>query len=180
MRVLMLVQQMDERDWLRAFIVRWVGALAKHVDHLDVVTLEAGAYTVPPNVAVHSLGKERGKNRARELMAFHNNMMRLAPRADVIFSHMTPRYVLLAAPYAALFRSRQVLWYTHRNPSRQLRLALRFCWRVATAMPDSFPISSPKVRALGHGVETEFYAPPHPLAPSPLRERGGTKQPSRL
>ena len=169
MRVLMLVQQIDERDWLRAFIVTWVRALAAHVDRLDVLTLERGEAWLPDNVYVRSLGKEGGKNRARELARFHQGMMELAPRADIIFSHMTPRYTLLAAPYAALFRKRQVLWYTHRNPSRQVRLALRFCWRVATAAPDSFPIQSPKVRTLGHGIDTAFYAPddgPKDMPPS--------------
>lgn len=159
MRVLMLVQQIDERDWLRAFIVTWVRALAAHVDRLDVLTLERGEAWLPDNVYVRSLGKEQGKNRARELMNFHRGMMALAPHADVIFSHMTPRYALLAAPYAALFRKRQVLWFTHRNPSRQVRLVMPFVWRVATAAPDSFPLKSPKVRVLGHGIDGGFYAP---------------------
>lgn len=159
MRVLMLVQQIDERDWLRAFIVAWVRALAGQVEAVDVITLEQGEAALPANVTVWSLGKEAGKNRARELGRFHRGMLRLAPRADVIFSHMTPRYTLLAAPYAALFGKRQVLWYTHRHASWQLRLAHLLCWRVTTAMPDSFPIPSAKVRALGHGIDTEFFAP---------------------
>ena len=159
MRVLMLVQQMDERDWLRAFIVTWVRALAAHVERLGVLTLERGEVWLPDNVYVRSLGKEQGKNRARELLNFHRGMMELAPHADVIFSHMTPRYALLAAPYAALFRKRQVLWFTHRNPSKQVRLAMPFLWRAATAAPDSFPVQSPKVRALGHGVDAGYYAP---------------------
>lgn len=159
MRVLMLVQQIDERDWLRAFIVTWARALAAHVDRLDILTLEHGEASLPDNVHVRSLGKERGKNRAREIINFHRGMMALAPHADVIFSHMTPRYALLAAPYATLFRKRQVLWFTHRHAGRQLKLALRLVWRVATAAPDSFPIPSRKVRALGHGVDTDFYEP---------------------
>ncbi len=159
MRVLMLVQQIDERDWLRAFIVDWVRALAAHVDQLDVITLEHGEATLPPNVTVRSLGKERGKNRLRALREFHRAMNELTPHADVIFSHMTPRYVLLAAPYARRFHKRQVLWFTHRQQSWQLRLALRLCWRVVTSVEDSFPIQSPKVRVLGHGIDTRFYAP---------------------
>lgn len=159
MHVLMLVQQMDETDWLRAFTVVWVRALAAHVDHIDVVTLERGPADLPSNVAVYSLGKEHGKNRARELWRFQGNVFGLARHADVIFSHMTPRYTWLAAPAATLWRRRQVLWYTHRHASRQLRVALAASWRVTTAMPDSFPVASPKVRALGHGIDTDFFAP---------------------
>lgn len=159
MRVLMLVQQMDERDWLRAFIVTWVRALAAHVDQLDVLTLENHGAAVPDNVRVYSMGKEQGKNRAREALNFHRHMTRLAPQADVIFSHMTPRYTWLAAPYAALFKKRQVLWFTHRYASPHLRLALAASWRITTATPESFPLASSKVRALGHGIDTDFYAP---------------------
>jgi glycosyltransferase involved in cell wall biosynthesis len=86
-------------------------------------------------------------------------MNELAPHADIIFSHMTPRYVLLAAPYARRFHKRQVLWFTHRQVSWQLKQALRLCWRVVTADDDSFPIQSPKLRVLGHGIDTRFYAP---------------------
>lgn len=165
MRVLMLVQQMDERDWLRAFIVDWVRALAAHVDQLDVITLEHGEATVPSNVTVRSLGKERGRNRLRELREFHRAMTELAPQADVIFSHMTPRYVLLAAPYARRYGKRQVLWFTHRQVSWQLTLALRLCWRVVTSVEDSFPIQSPKVRVLGHGIDSRFYSPDPSVPP---------------
>ena len=66
MRVLMLVQQIDERDWLRAFIVEWVRALASHVERVDVITLEQGEAALPDNVFVQSMGKERGKNRAAQ------------------------------------------------------------------------------------------------------------------
>jgi glycosyltransferase involved in cell wall biosynthesis len=107
-------------------------------------------------------------------------MLRLAPEADVIFSHMTPRYTVLAAPYATLFRKPQVLWYAHRHASRQLYLATACAWRVVTSMPGSYPIDTPKARMLGQGIETDFYAPAPPpkdmsmppISPSPRVERG--------
>ena len=159
MRPLMLVQALDERDWLRAFIVRWVCELAAHVERLNVIALEVGQANLPDNVRVFSLGKERHVGRAAELANFHGSMRRAVRDADVILSHMTPRYTLLAAPYAAIYGKRQMLWYTHRHASMQLRLALACCSRVVTAAPDSFPLSSPKVRVLGHGIDTDFYAP---------------------
>jgi glycosyltransferase involved in cell wall biosynthesis len=159
MRVVMLVQQMDERDWLRAFIVTWVRALAAKIERLDVITLEQGDFRVPENVTVYSMGKEAGKSRVRELWNFHRAMLRVTPKADVIFGHMTPLYNVVAAPYAALFGKRQVLWYAHRGVSLWLKLALGCCWRAVTSMPGSFPIESPKVRTLGQGIDTEFFAP---------------------
>jgi glycosyltransferase involved in cell wall biosynthesis len=80
----------------------------------------------------------------------------------MIFSHMIPRYVWLAAPYALLHRIPQVLWYTHWNVTGELRLALWLAARVATAVPESFPLRSRapnKVHALGHGIDAAFFAP---------------------
>ncbi|MBC6937457.1 MAG: glycosyltransferase [Chloroflexi bacterium] len=159
MRVLMIVQQVDESHWLRGFTVGWIRALAAQVAALDVLALEAAPTDLPDNVTVFSMGKERGKNRARELWNFQRGMLRFAPRADVIFSHMTPLYTILAAPYAALFGKKQVLWYTHRQVDTALRLADRLVWRVTTAVPDSYGIPSGKARALGHGIDTDFFAP---------------------
>jgi glycosyltransferase involved in cell wall biosynthesis len=159
MRVLMIVQLVDEREWLRGFTVGWIRALAAHVDHLDVLTLEAGKADLPANVTVTSMGKERGHNRLRELAGFHRALMDLGRDADVIFSHMTPRYTWLAAPYATAFRVPQMLWFTHRQVSLELRLALAASRWITTATETSFPIQSPKVRVMGHGVDTERYSP---------------------
>jgi glycosyltransferase involved in cell wall biosynthesis len=168
MRVLMITQRLDERDWLVSVIPRWVNALAQHVEHLDVVALEVGEYTPPANVCVYSMGKERGYGKLGKTLGFYRAMLPLIGKADAIFVHMIPRYAILAAPLTLLTRKPMSLWYTHRNPSRQLRIALRFCRRVMTAAPDSFPLQTDKLRVLGHGIDTDFYAPS-----PPLRVRGG-------
>ncbi len=159
MRIVMFVQQVDERDWLRAFTLDWIRGLAARVERVDVITLEQGKATLPANVFVHSMGKERGYGRVRELLEYYRILWHLIRHVDVLFCHMTPRYSWLAAPVAALFRKPQVLWYTHRQDDWELRLALMACRFVTTAVPDSFPIKSPKVRALGHGIDNNFFAP---------------------
>ncbi|GAB4450738.1 MAG: hypothetical protein Kow00120_21060 [Anaerolineae bacterium] len=159
MRVLMLVQQIDAGHWLRGFIVNWVRALAQRVDHLDVITLELGEAALPANVFVQSMGKERGFSRPHELWAFHRAITRVIRDVDVVFSHMTPRYTLVAAPYAMRYRKPQVLWFTHRTASAQLRLAMALCRRVVTAVPDSVAIPGPKVTAIGHGIDADLFAP---------------------
>jgi len=159
MRVLMIVQLVDEREWLRAFTVGWIRALAAQVDHLDVLTLEMGQAVLPDNVTVWSMGKERGYNRARELWEFHRVMRQVIGRVDVVFSHMTPRYTWLAAPYAAVYRKPQMLWFTHRQVSLELRMALACARWVTTAASDSFPLASPKVHVMGHGIDPTLFAP---------------------
>lgn len=159
LRVLMMVQQVDPSHWLRGFTVGWIRALAARVAHLHVLALEYNGADLPPNVTIHSMGKEHGKNRPRELARFYRALLTTAPEVDVIFSHMTPLYTVLAGPVALATRTPQVLWYTHQRVSPRLRLAERLAWRVTTAVPDSFGIDSAKARALGHGIDAGFFAP---------------------
>lgn len=159
MRVAMLVQKVDERDWLISFALEWIRALAARVDRVDVIALEQRQADLPANVFVQSMGKERGYSRVRELVTFYRALGGVIRDVDVIFSHMTPRYVLTSAPYAASFRKPQVLWFTHRQASLELRLATALSRYVVSAVPDSFPLPTPKLRVLGHGIDTDFYAP---------------------
>jgi glycosyltransferase involved in cell wall biosynthesis len=159
MRVLLIVQQVDERDWLRAFTLRWIRALAERVETLYVLTLEHGEAQLPANVHVFSMGKEKRLNRVLLLLNFYRHLFRLVGKVDAIISHMTPRYTYLAAPLAWLFNVPQLLWYTHNRANWELNWALRFARYALTAVPDSFPIHSSKVRVMGHGIDANFFAP---------------------
>ncbi|NJL94361.1 MAG: glycosyltransferase family 4 protein [Anaerolineae bacterium] len=159
MKVLMMVQQLDETHWLRGFTVGWVRALAAEVEHLHVLTLEDGPATLPANVTVASMGKEQGHGRAKQLAAYYRTLARVVPRVDWLFSHMTPRYTWLATPLAQLHRKPQMLWFTHRQVSTELRLALAAARWVSTASPQSFPLAHRKVQVLGHGIDATQFAP---------------------
>lgn len=160
MRLLMITQKLDAADPILAFTLDWVRELAARVEHLDVICLEdyTSAGELPPNVSSHSLGKDRGKNRIRELLTFYQLLIRLAPTVDAYFSHMVPRYTWLAAPIAGLFQIPQYLWYTHRTDSVELRLATMLCRAVFSAVPDSFPFATAKLNAVGHGINLQLFA----------------------
>ncbi len=170
MRIMMITQKIDPADPMLGFTLRWVQALAEHVDQVDVVCLEHpptnAPYlaTLPANVHTWSMGKERGFGRVRIMLAYLGVLLRLIRRVDVIFTHMVPRYVWLAAPLAFLFRKPQVLWYTHRHVGIELRLALFAARSIVTADQTSFPIKSRKVRVLGHGIDDAFFAPDPSIA----------------
>ena len=171
LHVVMFVQKVDENDWLLRFSVDWMRALAARVETLDVVALEnrATAGSLPANVHVHSLGKERRVGRLAELIAFQRIVARVGRRADVYFGHLTPRYTWLAAPWATLYHVPQCLWYTHRQINRELQVALRCVRWVVTAAPNSFPLPGPKVHVMGHGIDSSFYSPANSVIPDTLR-----------
>src|SRR5690606_12909793 len=100
-RVLMLTRRIDRDDPRAGFAHRWVEALARYprVEGVDVICLEMGEHALPPNVTVASMGKERGYGRLREMVEFARAINRVIRRTDVIFGHMIPRYVVVAAPW---------------------------------------------------------------------------------
>jgi len=168
-RVLMLTRRIDRDDPRAGFAHRWVEALARHprIEGVDVICLEMGEHALPPNVTVASMGKERGYGRLREMVEFARAINRVIRRTDVIFGHMIPRYVVVAAPWALLFRVPVVLWYTHRQVHLELRLAHALAQRVVTASPESFTLPSDKVTVIGHGIDMASFTP----GPAPAAER---------
>ncbi len=157
MRWLMLTRVLDPDDEALGFTVRWVEALAARLDHLDIICQTHTNPPLPPNVRFYSMGKERGAGCAAQAWNLTRHLRRLTPQADGIFAHMIARYVWFAAPWARLHRKPILFWYTHRQISRELRLADALATAVMTAAPSSYPLPSPKVRVMGHGVAAELF-----------------------
>ncbi len=169
MHVLMLTRRVDRDDWLAGFAHSWVTRLAAHprIEQLDVICLELGRTELPPNVRVASMGKERGAGRPARWWAFQRAIAPVIRQADVIFSHMIPRYALMAAPWALCCGVPIVQWYTHRQVTLELRLVHALAARVVTASPESFTLPSRKLTVLGHGIDLRRFQP----APQPAAER---------
>ena len=66
---------------------------------------------------------------------------------------------MLAAPFAKPRKVPMLLWYVHWNADRALRAATRLCAACLTVDPASFPLDSPKVRAIGHGIDLSRFTP---------------------
>jgi glycosyltransferase involved in cell wall biosynthesis len=160
MRVLMLTRRVDRDDARAGFVHTWIERLAGHprVECVHVICLESGVYELPDSVSVASMGKERGYGRLRELLEFQKAIAPAIGQVDVVFGHMIPRYVIVAAPWALLHRVPVVLWYTHRSVTPELRLAHALARRVVTASPESFRLPSRKVQVIGHGIDMARFA----------------------
>lgn len=167
LRLLLFNLATDADHQVLGFTSAWINALAPYCERIDVLTMQAGRLIVAPNVRVYSVGKERGWSEPRRALNFYGHLLRLllTRRYDVCFAHMMPLFALMGAPLLALWRVPLVLWYTHRQKTRVLAAATWWTRRVVTAAPSSFPIATPKLRALGHGIDTDFYQPAaHPSA----------------
>jgi glycosyltransferase involved in cell wall biosynthesis len=71
---------------------------------------------------------------------------------------MIPLYVVLAAPLVRTRRTPLLLWYTHWKASPTLRVAERLATTIVSVDRRSFPLDSPKVRPIGHGIDVGEFA----------------------
>ena len=160
-KLLLFNLRTDAADPILGFTTGWINALASRYQVVDVLTMHAGRLALADNVTVHSVGRELGLSEVRRAVNFYRILTRLLSQRSyaACFAHMMPLFAAMGGPLLSLAHVPTTLWYTHRQRTRQLALALRASRRVVTAVESSFPIKSPKVRALGHGIDTDLYAP---------------------
>ncbi len=158
MRLLITTQSLDLNDPILGFFHRWVEEFAKHCESIEVVCLRAGDYSLPPNVHVHSLGKEHGGLRLLRWVRALRYIVGLRSKYDHVFVHMNPEYLVLAGWFWRLWGKRSVLWYTHKSVDLKLRAATLFANAVLTASKESFRLPTNKLRVVGHGIDTGFFS----------------------
>lgn len=159
MRWIMITRKLDPADDRAGFVMRWIEKLAARLDHLDVICQETAHPALPDNVTAYSMNKETGAGRIGQADRFTGHLRRLMPKADGVLCHMIPRYVWFAGPWTRLYQRPLLFWYTHRQATTELRIAHALATHILTAAPGSFPLSSQKVRVLGHGIDTDLFPP---------------------
>jgi glycosyltransferase involved in cell wall biosynthesis len=130
------------------------------MESIEVICLSSGEETLPENVRIHSLGKDRGASRMRRALKFLQLAWSLSSKVDAVFCQFSPEYVIAVSLFAKLRRAPIMLWYTHRHVSWRLKLATLLADRIVTASPESFQLESDKVRVIGHGIDTKKFQIP--------------------
>jgi glycosyltransferase involved in cell wall biosynthesis len=159
MRLLLFNLATDADDPVLGFTTRWIGALAKRVEIIHVITMRTGRFEVPDNVRVYSVGKEKGYSKPRRLVEFNKILTRLLreDRIDVCFSHMMPLFTVLAAPLLKWRHVPIVTWYAHPHLTWMLRLAHSFSTHMVTSLATAYPYKTDKLIVTGQGIDTELF-----------------------
>ncbi len=150
---------MDKNHPILGFFHRWVEEFAKHCEVVHVICLIEGEHALPANVHVHSLGKEQGKNRLRELWRLYRYSFTLRREYDSVFVHMNQIYVILGAALWRLLGKRIGLWYMHGTVSFTLRVAEKLAHVIFSGSSESFRLASDKLIVTGHGIDTDLFKP---------------------
>jgi glycosyltransferase involved in cell wall biosynthesis len=153
-RLVFLTQSVDPAHPVLAATIPKIRALAERVDEVVVLAQSGEGDGLPANVDVRRFG---GSTRAARALRFERELARALP-ADAVVAHMIPLYVVLAAPLVRTRRTPLLLWYTHWKASATLRVAERLATAIVSVDRRSFPLDSPKVRAIGHGIDVSEFA----------------------
>jgi glycosyltransferase involved in cell wall biosynthesis len=151
----------DADDPILGFTTRWIQALAKRAESIDVITMRAGRLEVPNNVRVYSVGKEKQYSEPRRVMEFYRHLFNILKtnRIDVCFSHMIPEFSILAAPVLKAKRIPIVTWYAHPTANYRLKLAHHLSDRMVASLATAYPYKPNKLTVIGQGIDTDLFAP---------------------
>jgi glycosyltransferase involved in cell wall biosynthesis len=153
-RLVFLTQSVDPAHPVLAATIPKIRALAERVDEVVVLAQSGDGDGLPGNVEVQTFG---APSRAQRVWRFERELARALP-ADAVVAHMIPAYVVLAAPIVRARRTPLLLWYTHWKASSTLRVAARLATAIVSVDRRSFPLASPKVRPIGHGIDVNEFA----------------------
>ena len=158
MRLLIITQKVDIDDDLLGFFVRWVEKFSKYYERVFVITLAKGRYELPSNVEVYSLGKENKNSKISQAFRYLILLLKLVPKSDGVFAHMSPIFAITSWPLAKIFNKRIILWYLHRSRTFKLKVASILSNYIVTASKESLDIKGNKIIEVGHGIDVKAFA----------------------
>lgn len=159
MRIVFVTQTIDADHPVLAQTVDLVRALSTRCESVTVVCDSVRRHDLPGNVRFRSFGAGTRLARGLLFMRAVAASMPRRKRPDAVVIHMIPVFALLSAPLAKPLRVPMLLWYTHWNASRSLRLALPFVDAVLSVSSGSFPLATSKLRATGHAIDVTRFTP---------------------
>jgi glycosyltransferase involved in cell wall biosynthesis len=146
-----VTQALDPDDPVLGPTVAKVRALAARVDEMTVIAERIDMRALPENCRGVRLSASSRPGRGLRYAAALTSALVRRPRA--VIAHMSPIYAVLAAPLARPLRVPVALWFTQQAGGRMLDVAVRTVDVVLTVDARAAPIRSPKVRAVGHGID---------------------------
>lgn len=151
----------NEHDPILGFTVALLGRIARDARSVSVITVSAGAHSLPSNVSVRSIGREKGRNRIAAIFVFYWHLFSVlrSARPDICFAHMNSLFVVLAGPILWIRGIPIIVWHSHRNRGITMRIAHYFAWRILTSVAEGYASTDSKVVIVGQMIDTDVFSP---------------------
>lgn len=169
--LLIVTQRIDKNDENLGAFYYWFERFAREFDRITIIASSKGVVDLPDNVTVLSMGKDDGKGKLRRIQRFLQLFSRNYAKADCVFFHQIPEFVLAAAPFLISMPRTSVLWYAHKSVTRNLRMAEKLVDYIASSSPEGFRLRSKKVIYTGQAINTDLFKP----KPASSRHASGLK-----
>lgn len=157
MKLLIITQSVDKNNPVLGFMHRWIEEFAKKFEFITVICLEKGAYNLPNNVKVLSLGKEDGRSRIKYLFKFYKYIWRESRNYDAVFVHMNQEYVLLGAKLWWLMRKPVYMWRNHHSGNFLTDISAFFCKKIFCTSKYSYTAKYKKAVLMPVGIDMEVF-----------------------
>ncbi len=158
MRIVFVTQHVDPGHPALAATIPKIRALAARADEVVILADRVVPGTLPANCRTRSFGARSKVGRGLRFAEGLAAELARRPGPDAVVAHMCPIYAVLAAPLARPLGVPVALWYTHWRAGPSLRLAERLSTVVFSVDRRTFPLPSPKVRPIGHGIDVSEFA----------------------
>ncbi|HVA31697.1 MAG TPA: glycosyltransferase family 4 protein [Gaiellaceae bacterium] len=155
-RLVFVTQQVDREHPTLGAAADMVAALAARFDEVVIIAAAATVDALPANVRFRSFAAPTQLLRGLRFEAvLARELARGRPTA--LLAHMSPVYVVLAAPLLRPLRVPVLLWFTQQQAGANFYRSLRGVDAILSVDERSVPVSSPKIRAIGHGIDTDGF-----------------------
>lgn len=151
MRIVFATQSADPAHPVLGATLAQIRALAARTDEVVVLADSFAPDALPANCTAYSFASASQAGRGARFAAAL--VPQLVRKPVAVVAHMSPIFALLAAPFTRTLRVPLLLWFTQQGAGPSLQTAERVVDRVLTVDERSVPIRSPKVRAIGHGID---------------------------
>lgn len=159
MRILVLTQKVDVNDPVLGFFHNWTNALARRFRSVVVVCLYLGSQSLPDNVRVLSLGKEKKISRLNYVWRFYWYIWRERKNYDSVFVHMNQEYVLLGGLMWCLMGKKVFMWRNHHAGNFFTDVAAFFCTKVFCTSRFSYTAKYQKTALMPVGIDADLFIP---------------------
>lgn len=157
MKLLILTQKVDRNDGVLGFFHRWIEEFAKNCEKVTVICLYKGENSLPNNVKLLSLGKEKGESRFKYIYKFYKYIWKYRNEYDGVFIHMNQEYVFLGFFIWRILNKRFFLWRNHFYGNFLTNVACFFCDRTFCTSKFSYINKFHKNILMPVGIDTNYF-----------------------